>query len=128
MINNLVQTKQNGYQQIQITLSAMDASENTRFSISIDGAVLERRSKSRLLGCTICDTLSWNDHVSDLCDRIRSNIVFLQHCRFCISRRAAVMLYHLFLFCYFIYGTHIYYGMTPLYTTNPLYLLQKRAF
>ena len=105
-----------------------NASEDTRFSISIDGTVLERRSKSRLLGYTICDTLSWNDHVSNLCDRIRSNVALLQQCRFCISRKAAVMFYHHFLFCHFIYGIHIYYGMTPLYITNPLYLLQKRAF
>ena len=105
-----------------------NASEDTRFSISIDGTVLERRSKSRLLGYTICDTLSWNDHVSNLCDRIRSNVALLQQCRFCISRKAAILIYHHFLFCHFIYGIHIYYGMTPHYITNPLYLLQKRAF
>ena len=54
-----------------------NASEDTKFSISIDGTVLERRNKSRLLGYTICDTLSWNDHVSNLCDRIRSNVALL---------------------------------------------------
>ena len=86
-----------------------NASENTRFSISIDGTVLERRSKSRLLGYTICDTLSWNDHVSDLCDGIRSNVALLQPCRFCISRRAAIILYHHFLSFHFIHGVHIYY-------------------
>ena len=53
-----------------------NASENTRFSISIDGTVRELRNKSRLLSYTIQDTLSWNNHVSDLCDRIRSNNAF----------------------------------------------------
>ena len=73
----------------------------------------------------LCDTLSWNDHVSDLCDGIRSNVALLQPCRFCISRRAAIILYHHFLSFHFIYGVHIYYGMAPLYITNPLCLLQK---
>ena len=59
---------------------------------------------------------------------VRSNVALLQKCRFCISRKAAIMFYHHFLFCHFIYGIHIYYGMTPLYITNPLFLLQKRAF
>ena len=46
----------------------------------------------------LCDTLSSNDHVSNLCDGIRSNVVLLQQCRFCISIKAAIMFYHHFLF------------------------------
>ena len=42
----------------------------------VDGTVHELRNKSRLLCYTIHETLSWNNHVSDLCDRIRSNVAF----------------------------------------------------
>ena len=36
--------------------------------------------------------------------------------------------YHHFIFCYLIYGIHIYYNIAPAHITNPLFLLHKRAF
>jgi hypothetical protein len=36
--------------------------------------------------------------------------------------------YHHFIFCYLIYGIHIYYNLAPAHITNPIFLLQKRAF
>ena len=60
-----------------------------------------------------CDSSSSNDHVSNSCDRIRSNVALLQKCGFCISRKADIMFYHHFMFCRFTYGMHICCGMTP---------------
>ena len=68
-----------------------NASVNTRFSISIADAVLERRNKSRLLVFTINVTLYQGIIVCLIyVIEIRSNVAILQQCPFCFSRRAVI--------------------------------------
>ena len=105
-----------------------DHSGSSQFVISFRDVALSRSSSTKLLGFYLDDSLSWNNHVSQISKTLRSNLSLFRKCRPYISRKAALIFYHQFIFCHLIYGIHIYYNLSPCYVTNPLFLLQKRSF
>ena len=48
------------------------------FILNIDNQVLERQTKTRLLGMIISDTLSWDGHVECISRKLTNNINLLQ--------------------------------------------------
>ena len=86
-----------------------NASVNTRFSISIADAVLERRNKSRLLVFTINVTLYQGIIVCLIyVIEIRSDVAISTAMSILFQQKGSYQwFYYHFLFCYFIYhGKH----------------------
>ena len=99
-----------------------------KICLGFGGSILERRPTATLLGFKLSHALSWHDHIDNVSQKINRKIALLQQCRFLIDRRTARIFYFQFIYCYLIYGVHIYFNLAPSSISNQLFVLQKRAF
>ena len=60
----------------------------------VENRKLRRESKTRLLGFILNDSLSWDDHIDQVCSKLNKTLALFQNYREFINRRAA------FNFCY----------------------------
>ena len=100
----------------------------SRFSVMFENTALLRQSSTKLLGFHLNDKLLWDDHVAQVSKTLRTNLLLFQKCRPYISRKTALLFYYHFIFCHLTYGIHIYHSLSSAHLTNPLFVLQKRAF
>ena len=55
-------------------------------AVTIDGQPIDRVSSAKLLGITLSDTLSWEEHINNICSKGSQRLYFL-----CLLRRAGVV-------------------------------------
>ena len=96
--------------------------------LKINHTKLNRNVKTKLLGFTLNDSLTWDDHVDQICSKINKSLALFQKCRAFLDSKSSRNFYFQYVFCHMIYGIRIYGNLSPQYILERIYLLQKRAF
>ena len=100
---------------------------NLDLNLTINNCKLQQVSTTKLLGFTLNDSLTWTEHIDQVCLKINKNIALFQNCREFLDRKSARDFYFRYIYCYLIYGIRIYGNLSPRYLLDRIFLLQKRA-
>ena len=98
-----------------------------KFNLCLNGQSITRKHSTKLLGFTINDKLTWEDHIKELQRKIASNLKLFYLTRHLMSCNTARTFYINFIHTYLTYGIHIYHNLAPKQLTEPLYKQQKKA-
>ena len=95
---------------------------NLDLNLTINNCKLQQVSTTKLLGFTLNDSLTWTEHIDQLCLKIYRG----KRIQLCF-RKSARDFYFRYIDCYLIYGIRIYGNLSPRYLLDRIFLLQKRA-
>jgi len=125
----LVHCKQDDNQCQKISLPSCETSHLTHLtlSVNINGNILKRETTTKLLGFTINDKLNFDDHIDATANKISSNLRLFFNIRHLMNYKTSIKYYFNYIHPYLIYGIQLYYPLSPIKKTNPLFLLQKKA-
>ena len=102
-------------------------SKGTQFNFTIMNKPLQETNETKLLGFTICKSLTWNSHVENVISLVDKKICLLRLCRRFLTTFSSKQFYYQFIHCHLIQGIQIYYSLSPKYLRDSLYLCQKTA-
>jgi hypothetical protein len=97
-----------------------------RMNIAIDGINILEVTKTKFLGVVINQTLTWNDHIMIIKQKIAKNVGILTRVRYCIPHCVLLSLYHVLIEPYLMY-CNIVWATQNTVALNSLFLCQKRA-
>ena len=101
--------------------------QNHSFSFSLKNSILQERGSTKLLGFTVNNTLTWKDHISEISNKISTNLRLFYNIRHLIDFNTSKLFYYNYVHSYLTYGIHLYFPLTPVVLTNRLSTLQRRA-
>ena len=101
--------------------------QNHFFSFSLKNSILQEHGSIKLLGFTVNYTLTWKDHISEISNKISTNIRLFSNIRHLIDFNTSKLFCYNYIHSYVTYGIHLYFPLTPVVLTNRLSILQKRA-
>jgi hypothetical protein len=106
--------------------SKRKALTDRRINIAIDGINILEVTKIKFLGVVINQTLTWNDHIMIIKQKIAKNVGILTRVRYCIPRCVLLSLYHVLIELYLMY-CNIVWATQNTVALNSLLLCQKRV-
>ena len=95
-------------------------------NLKIDNEVLPEVKKTKFLGVIIDNKLTWKEHITYICCKIRRGIGILLKARNVLYKKTMITLYYSFIYPYFIYCNHVW-GCSSAYNLKRLHILQKQA-
>lgn len=95
-------------------------------NIAIDGLNLLEVRKTKFLGVVINQTLTWNDHIMLIKQKVAKNVGILTRVRYCVPRCVLLSLYHALIEPYLMY-CNIVWATHNTVVVNSLFLYQKRV-
>ena len=100
--------------------------EMSNFNLQIYDKPLQREFFIKYLGLMIDSHLNWKEHVNCIVKKIRRGIGILSKIRHYVSHETLLSIYYALLHPFLTYGL-LAWGNTYGSTTNPVYILQKKA-
>ena len=98
----------------------------SEINIQLDGQPICRVEHAKSLGLIIDDSLSWSNHIKEICRKVSSAIGALRRSRSLISQSTAVKIYHALIQPHFDYCAPVWDGLSS-YLSEKLQKLQNRA-
>ena len=92
----------------------------------INNCELKQVSSIKYLGVVIDEHLNWKNHIEHIASKIKRGIGLLSKLRHYVPSKILVNLYYTLIYPYLTYSV-IAWGNTYDNTTNPIFILQKRA-
>ena len=77
-------------------------------NIRIDDEIIKRVDRTKSLGLTIDDRLSWSNHVDEICRKVSSAIGALKRIRHFISANTALQIYNALILPHFDYCSPVW--------------------
>ena len=103
-----------------------DCSQNTSYSLSLNGNVLEKVSQTKFLGVIIDDKLSWVPHIKYLALKLKCCAGQLSRIRECVPEKLHKTLYHTLFESHLTYGISVWGGVSA-NKLKPLFITQKKC-
>jgi ribonuclease P/MRP protein subunit RPP40 len=100
--------------------------DNTNLCIKIDSMVIDQVEKTKFLGVIINSTLTWEDHINTISNKISKNIGILYRTRNNLTTDTLLTLYHTLIEPYLNYCNLIWASLPSVYLER-LFLKQKKA-
>ena len=97
-------------------------------AISIEGEHIEKVPAARVLGVTVSQDLTWNQHVSKIVSKANQRLFLLRQCKRCnMSTRDMIDLYSCKVRSILEYGCQVWHPRLPKYLHKDIEQLQHRA-
>ena len=98
-----------------------------KFDLKFSNTTLLQSSTTKLLGFTISDSMSFDNHIELIKTKIQKNTNLLQLCRTFLTTQSARQFYFQFIHCHIINGIQFFLNISPKYQLDSLYVYQKAA-
>ena len=95
-----------------------------RINITIDGINILEVTKTKFLGVVINKTLTWNDHITIIKQKVTKNVGILTRIRCCISCYVLLSLHHVLIEPYLMY-CNIVWATQNTVVLNSLFYVRK---
>lgn len=94
--------------------------------VSHNGHNILFSDKTKFLGLTVNASLTWSDHIDQLCSRLMSGLYLLRTLSSQVKEDTLKLVYHSCFESHLAYGIIFWYG-SPGYQIDKLFVIQKRA-
>ncbi len=86
--------------------------------VKVNGHTIDRVQRYRFLGVTITDTLSWSDHIDQVCSKASRGLNLLRRLAWFLPRSALVCYYNTYWFPHLMYAAPVWSSCTKAQSTK----------